>query len=160
MKHSLIWFHPPVWVPSKASCDEIEESFIIAFECLLQSLRAWSSSASLGRNCDAGLAHGIKEQFLPAALLNQVLLWRPEDFHDTCKLFLFIFAREDRIACQKLGQNTAQTPHVDRKTISHTQNDLRGSVETGLDVRVHFFVLEAARAEVDDLDLGVKRVRK
>ena len=142
MKHSLIWFHPPVWVPSKASCDEIEESFIIAFECLLQSLRAWSSSASLGRNCDAGLAHGIKEQFLPAALLNQVLLWRPEDFHDTCKLFLFIFAREDRIACQKLGQNTTQTPHVNRKPICHSKYNFRGPIKTRLNIRVDFLVLK------------------
>lgn len=72
-----------------------------------------------------------------------MLFRRTEYFHDAGQLFLFILTREDGDARVQFSKNATQTPHIDRQTIRHAQNNLGGSVETRLDVGVDFFVLEA-----------------
>lgn len=89
-----------------------------------------------------------------------MLLWRPKHFHNTGQLLLLVFARENRIAGIKLGQDTANTPHINCNTVAHTENNLWGSVESRLNVGVDLFVLKAAGTEIDDLDLRVHRVSK
>jgi hypothetical protein len=89
-----------------------------------------------------------------------VLLRGAENLHNASKLLLLVLSREDRIAGKELRKNAAQTPHVNRQAVAHTQNYLRRSIETRLDVRVHFLVFEAAGSKIDNLDLGVQRMRK
>jgi hypothetical protein len=89
-----------------------------------------------------------------------VFLWWPKDLHDAGQLLLFILAREDRISSVKLGQNTTQTPHVNRQSIRHSENDFWGAVESRLDVSVDFLVLVAARSEINNLDLRACRMGK
>lgn len=89
-----------------------------------------------------------------------MLLRWAENLHNTSKLLLLVLSRENRIAGKELRKNAAQTPHVNWQAIAHTQNDLRRSIETRLDVRVNFFVFEATGSKINDLDLGVQRMRK
>lgn len=44
---------------------------------------------------------------------------------------------EKRVACVELGQDAAQTPHVDGHAVWVTQDHLRRPVEATLDVGVH-----------------------
>lgn len=77
---------------------------------------------------------------------------------------------QDWIPGVELCQDAAEAPHIDGHVIVHAENDLRGAVETTLNVRVHciegvspgrietgpcqltFLVLEAAAPEIDCLD--------
>lgn len=45
---------------------------------------------------------------------------------------------EERVACVELGQDAAQTPHVDGHAVWVTQDHLRRPVEATLDVGVHW----------------------
>jgi hypothetical protein len=65
---------------------------------------------------------------------------------------LLIFPREYRVSSLELNQYASETPHVDGGCVWNPKNDFGGSVETRLDVRVYSFILEAARAKVDDFD--------
>ena len=67
-------------------------------------------------------------------------------------MFFLIFTREERISYEELIKDTAIAPHVNRSGIGDTQHDLWGAIETGLDVGVNLFILEAATAEIDYFD--------
>jgi hypothetical protein len=64
----------------------------------------------------------------------------------------FILAREDRHPCVKLGQYTAQAPHIDCHVIVHSENDLWRAIKSTLDIGIHLFILETAAAKVNDLN--------
>lgn len=117
----------------------------------MERLGGRASSAALGRHCQARLAHRVKEEFLAGALLNQMLLGWTKNFHDASKLFLLILAGENGYTSEELSEDAADTPHVNWQTVSHSQDNLWGSVETRLNIGINLFVLKAARAEIDDL---------
>ena len=48
-------------------------------------------------------------------------------------------------------ENAAEGPDVDGHAVARAEDDLRGAVESGLDVGVDALVLVARRAEVDHL---------
>jgi hypothetical protein len=52
----------------------------------------------------------------------------------------------------ELGNDAAKAPDVDFAVIGHAQDDLGGAVVPALDVGVDGLALEAAGAEIDDLD--------
>lgn len=89
-----------------------------------------------------------------------MLLWWSKHFHDTGQLLLLIFSGEDRISSVKLSQDTANTPHIDCNTVTHTEDNLWRTVESRLNIGIDLLVLEAAGTEIDDLDLRVHRVSK
>lgn len=89
-----------------------------------------------------------------------MLLWWPEHFHNAGQLLLLVLTRENRITSVKLGQDTANTPHINGDPVAHTEDNLWRSVESRLNVRVDLFILEAAGTEIDDFDLRVHRVSK
>jgi hypothetical protein len=64
---------------------------------------------------------------------------------------LLVFAREDGKAGVEFSQDTSKAPHIDCHVVVHAENDLRGSVESTLDVGIDFLVFEAATTKVDDL---------
>lgn len=108
MVDGFIRLKTTIRVPAETSTNEVEESFILAFECLLKGLGAWSPAFALGRDCDPWFAQRIKEQLLPGGLLNEVLFRWTEDLHYAGELLLLVFTWEDGIASQKLGEDTAQ----------------------------------------------------
>ncbi len=67
-------------------------------------------------------------------------------------MVLFVLAREQRVPHIEFVKDTAEAPHVDGCVVGDAQHDFWGSVESGLNVGVDLFVLEAAAAEVDYLD--------
>lgn len=61
-----------------------------------------------------------------------------ENFHYTGELLLLVFAGEDGVAGFELGEDAAEGPHVDWKTVRHAKDHFRRAVEAGLDVCVHW----------------------
>lgn len=57
--------------------------------------------------------------------------------HDAGYLLHLALPWEERVAGVELGQDAAQTPHVDGHAVRVTQDDLWGAVEATLDVGVH-----------------------
>jgi hypothetical protein len=113
MLHGFVRLQSTFGIPSQASRNEVKESFVVAFEGLLQCLGAGPTPSAFRRNSDPGLAQRIKEQLLSAALLNQMLLRGAKNFHDTGKLLLLILSWEDGVASKQFAENAPQTPHVD-----------------------------------------------
>jgi hypothetical protein len=60
-------------------------------------LRAGASSEC---NNDPRLAHSMRER---VALVDEILVWKSKDLHNTGKLFLFVFARKDKKSGVELG---------------------------------------------------------
>jgi len=85
-------------------------------------------------------------------MADYVLRWQAEDFHDACKLFYLVFTRKQWISRVELGQDAAQTPHIDRRTVRKTEDHFRAPVKSRLYIRVDALVTVARRAEVDDFD--------
>jgi hypothetical protein len=131
------------WVPAETASDEIKEGLIVTLKSLPKFLGAWTTPTPLGGHSQTWFAKRIKKQLLAGALLDQVLLGRTKDFHDTGKLLLLILSREDGIAREQLSQDTTQTPHINRHTVGHSKNNLWGTVETTLNVGIDLFILEA-----------------
>lgn len=102
----------------------------------------------------------IKEDLSSRRLVEYLLRWYPSNLHDHGELFLLILAREYRVSSLELNQYASETPHVDGWCVRNPKNDFRGSVETRLDVSVNSFILEAARAKVDDFDARFVRALK
>jgi hypothetical protein len=100
MPDRLIRLHASIRIPTQASCKEIKESFIIAFQDLLESLRGWFAATPLGGDCETRLPKGIKEQLFAGTLFDQMFLWRPKDLHDACQLLLLILPWKYRISCK------------------------------------------------------------
>ena len=118
----------------------------------MERLGRGSATAAFGGDGDAGLAEGVEEEFLADRLLDEVFFGRAEDFHDAGELLLLVFAGEDGVAGEELGEDATETPHVDGEAVAHAQNDFRRAVEAGLNVGIYLFVFEAAGAKVDDFD--------
>lgn len=67
---------------------------------------------------------------------------------------MLIIPCEERIPQMQLCNNAAERPDINFPVISNSQDDLRCPVVPALDVSVNCFVLEAARAKVNDFDTG------
>lgn len=89
-----------------------------------------------------------------------MLLGLSKNLHDTCQLLLLIFTGEDGVSGVEFSHDTPKTPHVNWHPIGHPKDYLRGSIETTLDIRVYFLILEATGSEIDDLDFSVKGMSK
>ena len=90
---------------------------------------------------------------LLATFVDHSLWENSAKLHDELKLLLFIVAREKRFPGVQLGEDAAKRPDVNFFAVLDAQNDLWGSVIPRLHIGVHLLVSEAARAEVDDLQL-------
>src|ERR1700722_12108453 len=100
----FIGLHASFRIPTQTFCKKVKEGFVIAFQDLLQSLRRRLAAPSLGRDGESWFAKRVKEKLLARALLNQVLLWRSKDLHDTRQLLLLVFARKYGVSREQLSQ--------------------------------------------------------
>lgn len=78
--------------------------------------------------------------------------WQAKNFHNAGKLFDFILAREQRATCVEFGQDTAQTPHVDRCTVWKAQNHFRATIKSGLKVCIYTLMAVTRGSEVYHLN--------
>jgi len=102
---------------------------------------AWSSTTTFRVHHGSGCAVVVEEESLSGATIDEVLIWGPQDLHDTRQLLLLVFAREDRESCIELGEDATQTPHVDSHVIVHAQDDFRRPIETTLNISIDLLVL-------------------
>jgi len=64
--------------------------------------------------------------------------------------------REEGVASVELSKDAGQAPHVNGGGVAQAQHDLRGAVETALDVAVHLLPLKATAAKVNHLSNSTK----
>lgn len=67
---SLVGLESAVGIPAQTAGDEVDESFVVGFERLLQRFAAWSASAAFARDCDTRFADRVEKELLPRATLN------------------------------------------------------------------------------------------
>ena len=67
-------------------------------------------------------------------------------------MVFLVLAREQWLPNVQLIEDAAEGPHIDSASVRYAEDDFRSAVEARLDVGVDLLVLEAARAEIDDLD--------
>ena len=79
-----------------------------------------------------------EKQFPSRTSIDKFLVWDAKHFHNTRKLLLFVFPREDRKTGVKFSQNATKTPHVNCHMIVHAKDNFRRSIETTLNVSVDF----------------------
>lgn len=79
-----------------------------------------------------------KEESFAGAAIDEVLVWGPKNLHDTRQLLLFVFTREDGEASVQLSKDATQAPHINGHVIVHAKDDLRGTVEATLNIRVDY----------------------
>lgn len=101
---------------------------------------------------------GVDEVLGSLSLLQDLQRGHAQQLHGAGQLVALVLAGKQRVPGQKLGQDAAEAPHVDGKAVPRTQDDLRGSVKTRLDVGVDPLMLKAAGAKVDHLTDAEKRV--
>lgn len=81
-------------------------------------------------------------------------IWQAQHFHDTGQLILLVLAGEDGVPRMQFGENAAQTPHINGHVVVHAENHFWRAVKAALDIRVHFFILETARAKINHPNLA------
>jgi len=77
--------------------------------------------------------------------------WSSLHLNDASQLVTFVLPSKQRVPGQQFHEYTRHAPHVDRRPVPGSEDDLRSTVEPRLDVSVDPLVLEAARAKVDHL---------
>lgn len=126
-----------------------------------------------------GICHApvTKEEFFPLSFCQDAGTRCIKYLHNAGQLLCLVLSREERVTRVQLRQNGAKTPHVNSHAVretfkakhtpinhthplgvprivgSRTENDLGGSVEPGLDVRVDALVIIATRTKINDLNL-------
>ena len=81
--------------------------------------------------------HHTKEEPSPCGLVEDVLWRQSLDLHDAGELFNLVLPGEEGVACEQLGKDAAQTPHVNWHGVGQPKNHLGRTVEPTLDVGVH-----------------------
>lgn len=72
--------------------------------------------------------------------------------HDVGELLVLAFTREEREAGEKLRHDGPKRPHVNRRGVRNTKNDLWRPVEPRLDIGVYPLAHEATAPIVNDLN--------
>lgn len=158
MTHRRVRFATTIGVPDETLGDKVNEEFVVALEYLCEGLCARTTSATFRIDNRSRCTSRIEEELLARAPIDEILVGQSKHFHNASELFLLVLAREDGVSSEHFCENAAETPHIDRHVVIHAKNDLWRPVESGLNVRVHFLVLEAAGAKVDHLDRRLGRV--
>ena len=158
MSKSLIWGHTPRWVPMKASLDKVNEWLIIAFKDLIKILRCRHPDlAPLAWN-EYWSAIILEELLPPLTILEHIRTRYPAYFHHHSKLLHLVFTREKRKANAEFRHDTSKAPHIDGTSIWNTQDDLRCSVKSRLNVGVNSLILETGAAEIYDFYAWLCRI--
>ena len=91
-------------------------------------------------------------------MVQQLLRWHSKKLDDARQLVTFVLAGQKWVSGQEFGQNASQAPHIDGHAVPGAQDDLGGSVKSGLDVGVHPLVFVAGAAEIDNLKQNKKDI--
>lgn len=141
MLQRCLRFHPSLRIPYKAPRNEVNKVIVLAPQNLGKRFCAWSSTTTLRVHHGSGCAIVIEEESLSGATIDEVLIWGPQNLHDTRQLLLLIFTRKDRESRIELGEDATQTPHVNSHVIVHAQDNFRRPIETALDISIDLLML-------------------
>lgn len=93
---------------------------------------------------------------LAADGLNNIIRRSSKQFSDDGELVDVVLAREQRLALEHLGKDTANTPDIDLNIVLLPgEHDLGGSVISCRDVTGHLRVLDTGQTEVANLQIAV-----
>lgn len=67
-------------------------------------------------------------------------------------MVLLVLTWEERVTNIQFVEDAAETPHVYSAIVWDTEDNLWGSVEPRLDIRINLLILKAATAEINDFD--------
>lgn len=134
---------PLLWVPGQTLLQEIQEGTTLASHDLLKAFGARHSNFASGISYQNGfISFWIKEYLFPGRLIEDMVRRNTPNFHDKGELLHFVFTGENWEACKEFNQNASEAPHVDGSCVRNTQDNLRSSIEPGLNVGVNSFILE------------------
>lgn len=85
-------------------------------------------------------------------MADYVLRRQTEDLHDTGELLYLVLARKQRISRVQFGQDTTQTPHIDRRAVGKTKNHFWTPVKPRLYIRVNALMTVTRGTEIDDFN--------
>jgi hypothetical protein len=103
MSHGRLGFDSLFRIPSKTFGDEVDKLLIVTPKDLSKGFSTRSPSSTLRVDDWAGSAMVIEKNPLARTLVNEILVWKSKNLHNTSKLFLFVFTREDRKSSVELG---------------------------------------------------------
>jgi hypothetical protein len=89
-----------------------------------------------------------------STFVDHALWWHSTQFHDKLNLLLLIVSWEERLSCVKLCQDAPKGPDVNFFCVFDSENHLRWSVETRLDVCVDLLISEASWTKVHNLQIS------
>ena len=75
-----------------------------------------------------------------------------DNIDNELQLFSFIRTGEQREACIEFNHDASKTPHINGHCVWNAKDDLRSSIESGLDIGIDFFIQETSRPKVNDFD--------
>lgn len=141
-------------IPFQAPLNEINKGLILRSKHIVKNFSARFSNFAISWTWTDLFGHifVIKELSFPLWLLQNLSRWNATNFHDQAQLIRFVFSRENWISHCKFGHNTPKRPHVDAGRVRDSQNYFGGSIKARLDIRIHAFVLETGRTEVNYFD--------
>lgn len=83
--------------------------------------------------------------------LQHGLRGKPQHLNNEAHLLVFLVASKEGITQVKFGNDAGETPYIDFVIVRQSQNYLRGTIVSTLNVSVNGLFLEAAGTEINDL---------
>ena len=74
------------------------------------------------------------------------------DFHYTLHLFFLVFTSKNWESYIKFVKDASERPHVDRRSITNTQHNFWGSIESWLNISVKLLIFIRTATEVNNFD--------
>lgn len=72
----------------------------------------------------------VKEIIFPSSGCKDISIRKTDNFHNEGELLLFTLSWEKRHSSEELGEDAAETPHVDGSGVGNPKNDLRCAIES------------------------------
>lgn len=139
-------------IPLKASTNEIYEGRIWQLSQLAHDVAEsffFLIVCEDLKRCRDCVVFELGKELLPLRILEDLLGWHSDYIYDELKLLGLLGAGEERESGVQLNHDASETPHVDLLCVGEeTQDDIRCSVETTLNVGVDDFMLKTPTAEI------------
>lgn len=136
---------PLVGISAQTLRDEVQKSFVLRIQSLLQRLTA--------RRLLPALAKHRTEQILARAAFHQIPVRGAKYLHDTHQLLVLILTIEDRRTRRECRKGAAEAPHINWRPIRSPQHYLWGAIKPVLDIRTRFLLIPTTGPEVDDANI-------
>ena len=131
---------------------KVYEVHVLSVDHFRQHLVAWHAHLALAVGHNYRPVVVVKENFSSCGSCKDGSWWDALDLHHECHVVLLVLSREERLPNVQLVQYAAEGPHINACCVGDAEHNLRGTIETTLNVGVNLLVFEATRAKVDNFD--------